>query len=58
MTRENGLVVVLYHWKQRDVAVRQRLAIVLHAEAVITMLPLHLARLAVDQPNHVEAAEA
>src|SRR5262249_62205685 len=44
--------------KKGDVSVRERLAVVLHAPAVIAMLPFHPTTFAIDEPNHVEAAEA
>src|SRR5262249_12667512 len=44
--------------KQGDVSVRVRLAVVLHAPTVIAILTFHPATFAIDEPNHVEAAEA
>ena len=44
--------------EQRDVAVRQRLAVVLHTEGVVAVMPFHLLGLPVDQTDHVETAEA
>lgn len=44
--------------EQRDVAVGERLAVVLHAEAVVAVFPFELPRRTIDQRDHVEPAEA